>query len=57
MIDWKLDETIGSHFIWTGYSEGRPIWTITNGKSPDPKAGGYFDRDAMLKLKNLESKE
>jgi len=52
--DWQHWEVIKGCHIWCRQSGWDTIWTATNGEKPGATSGGYYNKESLLKLKNLE---
>ncbi len=53
-MGWRITGTAGDYIIWKFQHGGRDVFTMSRGEQPKTSGGGYYDREAMLKLKGLQ---
>ena len=54
---WMKVGKYGAYTMWRRKEAGRAIYNVTkNGKSPGENAGGYYSKEAILRLKGVNAR-
>jgi hypothetical protein len=55
MAKWKYIEIRCGYKVWRRISGGKPIYQVTKGPTPSKGSGGYYNKEALLKLKGCKA--